>query len=173
MGLFDFLGNIGHSASNFENVNLKKDNEAILKRLETLAIRGLVPKEFKEELCDAYFSGKIDKECLNRNISKSIKIHEEIELKVIGIDEAMFSKKDNSKEYIGAIDRLPEDNSASHKDRGTISYNLTKEIFQHLEGRILNIKTLNKLCDALDCDIKSTFKFKVLPKDVTIRENKS
>ena len=87
----------------------------------------------------------------------SIKGHEAIEYKLTSVDESMFNLKDNRKEYVGSIDRLAKDLTKPNSESGKISYDFSLSLFEELKGRIINVKMINSLCDALDCNINSIY----------------
>ena len=168
MGLFDFLNDLGESKSNFERVKTDKDEQTLIEYVEILKSRGLMTEEFKSELINLYFNKKIDKNILQQNIDKSINVHEAIEYKIISIDEEMFKLKNNIKEYVGAIDRLPNDKTILHSERGKISYEFATKLLEHLKNRVMNVRLMNNLCDALDCDVKSIFNKDILTEGVIV-----
>jgi len=166
MGIFNFLDNLGEPASKFNFVNISKDNSNVISYLEILVSRGLMMEDFKTELLDIYFNKKINSKSLTENIERSIQAHELIEYKLISVDKSMFKKYDSSKEYVGAIDRLPNDLTKLSPDRGKISFYFAEALLEHLRGRVMNIKLMNSLCDAMDCDVKSIFNKDILTKGV-------
>jgi hypothetical protein len=168
MGLFDFLNDLGEDKSKYKKIDTNEEEQSTIEYLEILTNRGLMTEDFKSELYNLYFNKKIDKNTFNQNIQKSINAHEAIEYKITSIDVEMFKKRDNSKEYVGAIDRLPNDNTKLHSERGKISYEFSEKILEHLRGRIMNVKMMNNLCDALDCDVKSIFNKDILTDGVFI-----
>lgn len=168
MGLFDFLNDLGESKSNFNTIKTSKTEQLLTEYLGILISRSLMTEHFKSELINLYLNKKINDIALNENIEKSITIHESIEYKLVSVDEEMFKKKDNTKEYIGAIDRLPYDKTKLSLERGKISYNFAVSLLEFLKGRIMNVKMMNNLCDVLDCDVKSIFNKEILTEGVTI-----
>jgi hypothetical protein len=168
MGLFDFLNDLGESKSNFNVIKTSEKEQLLIEYLEILVSRGLMMEDFKSELINLHFNKKINERALNENIEKSIRVHEAIEYKLVSIDEQMFKKRDNTKEYIGAIDRLPNDKTKLNSERGKLSYNFTVSLLEHLKGRTMNVKMMNNLCDALDCDIKIIFNKEILTEGVIV-----
>jgi hypothetical protein len=157
MGVFDFLNDLGESKSNFNIRKTNKEEENLVAYLEILENRGLMMEKFKNEVLTLFLNKKIDKKTFDDNVTKSIKAHENIEFKLTSIDESMFKLKDERKEYIGSIDRLPEDSSKPNSESGKISYEFSLSLYEHLKGKVVNVKMLNSLCDALDCNIKSIY----------------
>jgi DNA-binding Xre family transcriptional regulator len=168
MGLFDFLNDLGESKSNFNVIKTSEKEQLLIEYLEILVSRGLMMEDFKSELINLHFNKKINERALNENIEKSIRVHEAIEYKLVSIDEQMFKKRDNTKEYIGAIDRLPNDKTKLNSERGKLSYNFAVSLLEHLKGRTMNVKMMNNLCDALDCDIKIIFNKEILTEGVIV-----
>ena len=166
MGVFDFLNDLGESKSNFNIRKTNKEEDNIVAYLEILQNRGLMMEEFKNELLTLYLNKKIDNKAFHENINKSVKAHQNIEFKLTSIDESMFKLKDNRKEYIGSIDRLPEDLIKPNSETGKISYEFSISLFEHLKGKILNVKILNLLCDTLDCNIKTIYNKEYLTEGV-------
>jgi len=168
MGVFDFLNNLGESKSNFDVLKTNKEEDNIVAYLEILQSRGLMMENFKTELLTLFFNKKIDKKAFHENINMSVKGHEAIEYKLTSVDESMFKLKDNRKEYIGSIDRLPEDLTKPNSETGKISYEFSLSLFEQLKGRIINVKMMNSLCDALDCNIKSIYNKEFLTDGVIV-----
>jgi len=168
MGLFDFLNDLGESKSNFNTIKTSEKERLLIEYLEILVSRGLMMEDFKSELINLHFNKKINEVALNVNIEKSINAHEAIEYKLVSVDEDMFKKKDNTKEYIGAIDRLPNDKTKLNSERGKISYNFSVSLLEFFKGRIMNVKIMNNLCDVLDCNVKIIFNKEILTEGVTV-----
>ena len=168
MGLFDFLNDLGESKSNFNTIKTSEKERLLIEYLEILVCRGLMMEDFKSELINLHFDKKINEVALNENIEKSIIAHEAIEYRLVSVDEDMFKKKDNTKEYIGAIDRLPNDKIKLSSERGKISYNFSVSLLEFLKGRIMNVKMMNNLCDVLDCNVKVIFNKEILTEGVTV-----
>jgi hypothetical protein len=166
MGVFDFLNDLGESKSNFNIRKTNKEEGEIAAYLEILQSRGLMMEKFKNEVLSLLLNQKIHKKTFDDNVTKSINVHENIEVTLTSVDESMFKFKDNRKEYIGTIDRLPEDSGKPNSDTGKISYELALSLFEHLKGKIINVKMLNSLCDALDCNIKSIYNMECLTEGV-------
>lgn len=166
MSNFDFLDKLGESASNFNVANISKNQTQLVSFLEILVSRGLMMENFKSELLNLFLNKKINTTGLSQNIEKSIQAHESIEYKLTEVDKSMFKKFDTTKEYVGAIDRLPNDFSKLNADRGKVSFQFAEFLFEHLKGRVMNIKLMNNLCDALDFDVKSIFNKEILTKGV-------
>jgi hypothetical protein len=157
MSNFDFLDSLGESASNFKSIETSRDDNKLISLLQILESRGLMMEEFKNELLDLYLNKKINLKGVLHNIDRSIKAHEAIEYKLIGVDKSLFKKFDSSKEYVGAIDRLPNDEYKLNADRGKVSFHFAELLLEHLKGRVMNIKLMNNLCDALDFNVKVIF----------------
>jgi len=166
MGVFDFLNDLGESKSNFNIRKKNKEEDEIVAYLEILRNRGLMMENFKNEVLTLFLNNKIDKKTFDNNVTKSINVHENIEFTLTSVDESMFKLKDNRNEYVGTIDRLPEDSRKPSSDTGKISYEFALSLFEHLKGKIINVKMLNSLCDALDCNIKSVYHMECLTEGV-------
>jgi len=168
MGLFDFLNDLGESKSKFNVIKTNENENSLITYLEIIVSRGLMMDDFKSELINLYFNKKINEKVLNDNIEKSINVHEAIEYKLTSIDESMFKKRDNTKEYVGAIDRLPNDKTQLNSERGKISYVFAVSLLEHLKGRIMNVRLMNHLSDALDCNVKSIYNKEILTEGVIV-----
>lgn len=162
MSVFDFLKDLGESKSNFNILKTNKEEDEIVAYLEILRNRGLMTEDFKTEILTLYLNKKIDKKAFHDNINRSVKAHQNIEFRLTSIDESMFKLKDNRKEYIGTIDRLPEDLTKPNADTGKISYEFSLMLFEYFKGKIMNVKMMNSLCDCLDCNIKSIYNLEIL-----------
>lgn len=168
MSNFDFLDSLGESASSFKIIETSRDDAKVVSLLQILVNRGLMMEDFKNELLDLYLKKKINSNGVFKNIEKSIQAHESIEYKLIEVDKSMFKNFDTTKEYVGAINRLPSDISKLNADRGKVSFQFAEFLFEHLKGRVMNIKLMNNLCDALDFDVKSIFNKDIITKGVII-----
>lgn len=157
MGSFDFLDNMGEPKSNFFKINTPKGIDDKIKYLEILKNRNLVMEEFGSELIELLLKKKINEEVFFNNVNKSIKLHNQIVLKIIGIDEGEFKFKNNVLEYVGAIDRMTDDKSTLNTNRGKVSYDFAKSLFEHLKGRRLKLEEINLLSDILDFKILKIF----------------
>jgi hypothetical protein len=154
---FDFLNSIGENKSNFKNFNINKDLSKIVEYLEILRNRNLMNEEFKNEIIDLLVNKKITLEIFFREVQKSIDTYNEVELKIISIDESEFKIKNDELEYIGAIDRMPNDNTILNSNRGKVSYSFSKELFNHLKGRRIKLKEIIAMSDSLDFKVLKIF----------------
>ena len=157
MGKFDFLDKLGESKSNFTTIPTTKSEVEKINLLEILKTRNLIGIEFKDELISLLVNKKIDEEVLNNNINKSISIFEEIQVKILSIDEEMFKQKNDELEYIGAMDRMPNDKREIYPDIGKISYQFIKEIYGNLKNKVLTIKEIVALSDAFGFNLLNVF----------------
>ena len=62
----------------------------------------------------------------------------------------MFKHKNDELEYVGEIDRMPNDKTKLSANRGKVSYLFAKQLSEHLRNRILTLKEINALSDTLD-----------------------
>jgi len=150
MGKFDFLTKFGESKSDYEVVNVEKDIKDKILYLEVLVNRNLMQGEFKEQLVDYYINKKITESKFLENVQKSILVLEKAEFKIKSVDEDMFKLKNDKPEYVGTIDRMPDDKTKLLPDTGKVSYSFTKQLFEHLKYRTLTLKEINALSDLLD-----------------------
>jgi hypothetical protein len=157
MGKFDFLDKLGNSKKDFSVLNVEKDvNEKIL-YLEILENRHLMQKDFKKQLIDLYLNKKITESKFFENVQKSIRVLETAEFKILSVDEDMFKLKNDVPEYVGEIDRMPNDNTKPQPNRGKVSYVLCMHLFENLKYRILTLKEINALSDILDFNFLKVF----------------
>lgn len=164
MGTFDFLDNIGDSKNKYDEVYVDNSIKPQIDLLEILQNRNLMLEDFKNEILSLFINKKINKELLYQNIRKSIDAHEKIKIKIISVDENEFKNKNDTLEYIGAIDRMPNDIFyTNNKERGKVSYNFAISLYEHLKGRILTIKEVCDLSDALDFKILKVYNIEVVP----------
>jgi hypothetical protein len=154
---YDFLNSIGENENNFKNLNVNKDLKNIIQYLEILGNRNLMNEEFKSEIIDLLINKKITFEIFFREVQKSIDTYNEVELKIISIDESEFKIKNDELEYIGAIDRMPNDTSILNSNRGKVSYSFAKELFNHIKGKRIKLKEIIALSDALDFKVLKIF----------------
>ncbi len=150
MGKFDFLKKLGESKNNYEIINVEKDVEDKLMYLEILVSRNLMQEDFKNELANYYLNKKISESKFFENVQKSIRVHEKAEFKIKSIDEDMFKLKNDTLEYVGSIDRMPDDKTQLLPNCGKVSFLLTKQLFEHLKYRTLTLKEINAFSDLLD-----------------------
>ena len=165
MGALDFLKDLGESKEKYTKLNLEKNIQEKLEYLEILRGRNLMKEDFNNELFNLYLTKKIDEHIFNQNVQKSIEAHEKIELKILSIDEGIFKKKNNELKYIGVIDKMPNDKSGNYSlNRGKASYDFVEILFNnHLKGRVLKLKDINALSDALDFKVLAVFNTERLP----------
>lgn len=150
MGKFDFLTKLGESKSDYEIINVENELKNKLVYLEILVNRNLMQEDFKIELTNLYVNKKITENKFFENVQKSIDILEKAEFKIKSIDEDMFKLKNNTLEYVGSIDRMPDDKTQLLPNCGKVSFILTKQLFEHLKYRTLTLKEINALSDLLD-----------------------
>jgi hypothetical protein len=160
MGKFDFLTKLGESKNDYEVVNVEKDVKDKMLYLEILVNRNLMQEEFKEQLVDFYLSKKITESKFFENVQKSIRVLEKAEFKLISVDGDMFKLKNDKPEYVGTIDRMPDDKTHVLPDTGKVSYSFIKELFEHLKNRTLTLKEINALSDLLDFKLLKVFNVK-------------
>lgn len=164
MGSFDFLDNIGEQKGDFNTSKSVKADKERMQYLEILVSRNLMMEQFKEEVIQLYNTTK-SIEIFNNNVQKSINLIGRIEVKIIGIDENMFKLKNDEFEYIGAIDRMPNDGYVLSANRGKVSYTFAMQLFHHLKNRVLLVNEINGLSDALDFRVLSVLEVEQLTKD--------
>jgi hypothetical protein len=161
---FDFLNSIGESKNNFKDINVNKDLKKIIEYLEILRNRNLMNEDFKNEVLDLLVNEKISNEIFYREIQKSIDAFKEIELKILSVDESVFKLKNDELEYIGAIDRMPNDSYILSPNRGKVSYSFAKELFKQLKGRRIKLGELISMSDSLDFKVIKIFNVEQLTK---------
>jgi hypothetical protein len=157
MGKFDFLNDMGESKKNYHIIKTSKSFDDKIKYIEILQNRNLIQEKFKNELISLYLNKKISDFDFDQNIQKSIRIHEKAELKIISIDEDMFKLKNEQKEYVGAIDRIPDNKSNNLLEYGKVSYLFVKELFNDLKLKTLTLKEINNLSDSLGFSLLKVF----------------
>jgi len=157
MGNFDFLNSIGESEDNFKNFNVNKDLKKIIEYLEILRNRNLMNEDFKNEVLDLLVNKNISNEIFYREVQKSINAFKEMELKILLVDESVFKLKNDELEYIGAIDRMPNDSYILSPNRGKVSYSFAKELFKQLKGRRIKLGELILMSDSLDFKVLKIF----------------
>ena len=157
MGKFDFLTKLGESKNDYEVVNVEKDIKDKMLYLEILVNRNLMQGEFKEQLVDYYLNKKITESKFFENVQKSILVLEKAEFKIISVDEDMFKLKNDKPEYVGTIDRMPDDKTQLLPNTGKVSYSFIKQLFEHLKYRTLSLKEINALSDLLDFKFLKVF----------------
>ena len=67
-----------------------------------------------------------------------------MELKILSVDESVFKLKNDVLEYIGAIDRMPNDSYILSPNRGKVSYSFAKELFKQLFLSVVKLGTNHK-----------------------------
>lgn len=164
MGAFDFLNNLGESKDSFKKTNLENIIKEKIEFMEILINRNLMQEDFKNELIEKYLNKKLSIDEVSMYIQKSINLHNEIELKLKSIDEDEFKLKNDSLEYIGAIDKMPDDTAIIGPNRGKVSYNFVVSLFNHLKGRRLKLGEIIKLSDVLDFKLMKVFNFEQVTK---------
>jgi hypothetical protein len=164
MDNFDFLNNIGESKNNFKDINVNKDLKKIIEYLEILRNRNLMNEDFKNEVLDLLVNKKISIEIFYREIQKSIDAFKEIELKILSVDESVFKLKNEELEYIGAIDRMPNDSYILSPNRGKVSFSFANELYKQLKGRRMKLGELISMSDSLDFKVIKIFNVEQLTK---------
>lgn len=157
MGKFDFLTKLGESKNDYEVVNIEKDTKDKIEYLEILVSRNLIQEEFKEQLLNYYLSKKITEDIFFENVQKSIRVLEKAEFKIISIDEDMFKLKNDKPEYVGTIDKMPDNKTQLFPDTGKVSYSFAKQLYEHLKYRTVTLKEINALSDLLDFKLFKVF----------------
>ncbi len=161
---FDFLNSIGESKDNFEFLNVNKDLKNKIEFLEILRNRNLMMEDFKNEILDLLVNKNISDEIFIREVQKSIDAFKEMELKILSVDESVFKLKNDVLEYIGAIDRMPNDSYILSPNRGKVSYSFAKELFNQLKGRRIRLGELISMSDSLDFKVLKIFNVEQLTK---------
>ena len=161
---FDFLNNMGESIDNFKFLNVNKDLKNKIEYLEILRNRNLMNESFKNEVLDLLVNKKISNEIFYREVQKSIDAFKEMELKILSVDESVFKLKNDVLEYIGAIDRIPNDSYILSPNRGKVSYSFAKELFNQLKGRKIKLGELISMSDSLDFKVLKIFNVEQLTK---------
>lgn len=161
---FDFLNSIGESKDNFEFLNVNRDLKNKIEFLEILRNRNLMMEDFKNEILDLLVNKNISDEIFIREVQKSIVAFKEIELKILSVDESVFKLKNDVLEYIGAIDRIPNDSYILSPNRGKVSYSFAKELFNQLKGRRIKLGELISMSDSLDFKVLKIFNVEQLTK---------
>lgn len=108
-------------------------------------------------MVDYYLNKKITESKFFENVQKSILVLEKAEFKIISVDEDMFKLKNDKPEYVGTIDRMPDDKSHLLPNTGKVSYAFIKHLFEHLTYRTLSLKEINALSDLLDFKFLKVF----------------
>lgn len=166
MGVFDFLDNIGESKSNFRDVKSNSDLDSKVQYLEILQSRNLLMEDFKNDLIQKYINKEIDEKLFKSNVEKSVKLHNEIELELLSVDDNEFKLKNDELEYIGAIDKISVDSEHENPNRGMVSYNFVKYLFNQLKRKNIKLKEINDLSDVLDFKLLKVFNVKqITPKN--------
>lgn len=161
---FDFLNNLGESKNNFNSLNVNKILKNKIEYLDILRNRNLMMEDFKNEILDLLLNKNISDDIFIREVKKSIDAHNEIELKLLSLDESEFKLKNDDLEYIGAIDRMPDDTCFLSPNRGKVSYSFAKKLFDHLKGRRIKLKEIIALSDSLDFKILKIFNVEQITK---------
>ena len=147
MGIFDFLDNIGESKNKFKEVKSNSDLDTKVQYLEILQSRNLLMEDFKS------------------NVEKSVKLHNEIELELLSVDDEEFKLKNDELEYIGVIDRIQNNSESENPNRGMVSYNFVKSLFNQLNRKNITLKEINDLSDILEFKVLKVFNVKqITPK---------
>lgn len=157
MRKFDFLNEIGNSKDDYEFINVDNDTKDKVEYLEILISRNLIQEDFKNELLNYYLNKKITEKQFFENIQKSIRILEKAEFKILSLDEEMFKLKNDKKEYVGCINKMPNVKNQLLPDTGKLSYLFAKHLYDHFKNRILTLKEINALSDLLEIKLFKIF----------------
>lgn len=157
MGKFDFLTKLGESKNDYEVVDVEKDVKDKMLYLEILVNRNLMQREFKEQIVELYINKKVSESQFFENVQKSIRVLEKAEFKIISVDDDMFKFKNDKPEYVGTIDRMPDDKIQLLPNTGKVSFSFIKQLFDHLKYRTLTLKEINALSDLLDFKFLKVF----------------
>ena len=120
--------------------------------------------DFKNEILDLIVNKNISDEIFIREVQKSIDAFKEMELKILSVDESVFKLKNDVLEYIGAIDRMPNDSYILSPNRGKVSYSFAKELYNQLKGRRIGLGELISMSDSLDFKVLKIFNVEQLTK---------
>ena len=165
MGIFDFLDNIGESKNKFKEVKSNSDLDTKVQYLEILQSRNLLMEDFKNDLIQKYINKEIDDKLFKSNVEKSVKLHNEIELELLSVDDDEFKLKNDELEYIGVIDRIQNNSESENPNRGMVSYNFVKSLFNQLNRKNITLKEINDLSDILEFKVLKVFNVKqITPK---------
>jgi hypothetical protein len=164
MNKFDFLEALGESKNGFIDANLSGDDKEVIIILDILVARQLMSEKFKNELIELYLNKKINYKNLEQNISKSIKLYQNVELKVLSIDESAFNLKDDTMEYVGIIPKMLGQNEIINLNSGMVSYNFAKILCQRLQFRKIKLGEIIALSDCFDFNVYRIFNFEQLTK---------
>ena len=162
MGILDFMDGLGEQSNKFKKVKIDTYLQQRIPFMEILVNRGVMGEDFKSELIEKYISEKWTNEILDSNIKKSIDLYETIKLRLISVNDDIFKLKNEVQEYIGEIDKMPNDSTVFNPNSGKMSYNFAVSLFEHLKNKELTLKEINYLSDALDVKIQSVYKKEVL-----------
>jgi len=121
-------------------------------------------EEFKSEIFNLYLNKKISNEVLFENINRSIEAHNNIPIRVTGIDETAFKLKNDTTEYVGEISKLPESKRDINPNSGRVSYNFTIALVNILKQRATIIGEIIQLSDCLDFKVLRVIELKRLDK---------
>ena len=80
------------------------------------------------------------------------------------VDDEEFKFRNDTLEYIGAIDRMPDDKLILSPNRGMVSYNFVVSLFNQLKGRTLKLSEVIALSDALDFKLMKVYHYEQLTK---------
>jgi len=162
MGILDFLDGLGQSADNFKEVKVDSYLQSRISFMEILVNRGVMSDDFKNALIEKYISDKWSKDTLESNIKKSIDGYEAVKLKFISVDVDVFKLKNDTPEYVGEIDKMPNEPPIYNPNSGKMSYNFALSLFEHLKNKEISLKEVNYLSDALDVEIQRVYIKEVL-----------
>ena len=164
MGAFDFLNKLGEFKNSFNILNLESIINEEIEFMEILISRNLLQESFRNELVKKYMNKEISTDDLSRYIQKSINLHNSLEIKFVLVDDEEFKFRNDTLEYIGAIDRMPDDKLILSPNRGMVSYNFVVSLFNQLKGRTLKLSEVIALSDALDFKLMKVYHYEQLTK---------
>jgi hypothetical protein len=171
MGILDFMDGLGEQANKFKKVKIDSYLQQRIPFMEILVSRGVMGEDFKSELIEKYISEKWTKEILESNIEKSINLYESIKLKLVSVNDESFKLKNDVQEYIGEIDKMPNDPSVFNPNSGKISYTFAISLFEHLKNKELSLKQINFLSDALEVKIQSIYNKEALTEGAFLKKS--
>lgn len=162
MGILDFFDGLGESADKFKQVKVDSYLQSRISFMEILVNRGVMSDDFKNELIEKYISDKLSKDTFEFNIKRSIDAYEAVKLKFTSVDVDIFKLKNDTLEYVGEIDKMPNEPPIYNPNSGKMSYNFALLLFEHLKNKEISFKEVNYLSDALDVKIQRVYNKELL-----------
>ena len=89
-------------------------------------------------------------------------LYQNVELKVLSIDESAFNIKNDTLEYVGEIPKMPGQNEIINPNSGMVSYTFAKVLCQRLQFRKIRLGEIISLSDCLDFKVYRIFNFEQL-----------